>query len=240
VKIFVAFLLALGLAGPALASVDSLKIADSVVILYRQTEDGSMRMTCTATAFQTIGDEVRLLTAAHCLMREGKDGKMMPDIQPIFASQDDSDIKTFARVTREGYGTMATGNDFAVLRAKFGKPIPCIPLGDERTEHAGSAVVYIGAPYGIGKAVFSGAISLLKIDRPIVDEDRSLNWIGAMLIQSITAGGASGSAVVSQSTGKIIGILVGHNGPFVIAIPVSRLTDVMKLLDEAAAKEAKK
>lgn len=220
----IAALIASLVSGRALAA-DVSKLSESVVILYRQTEAGSMQMVCTATVFENIGDEARLLTAAHCLMRFKDDGKPTLDRAPMFASLDEPDNKTFVRVTGEGYGSMATGNDFAVLRARFGRQLPVVALGDESSERAGSAVVHVSAPYGIGKALFTGAIALPKIDRPLLDDDRQINWWGAMLIQGVAAGGASGSAIVSQSTGKIIGILVGHNGPFVIAIPISRVVE---------------
>ncbi len=228
-KILVAAALALGLAGSAHAA-DSVNIADSVVLLYRQASNGSMRFTCSGTVFENVGNEARILTAAHCLMNEGPDGKMTYDRSPVFASLDEPDVKVYVRTTEEGYGTTVSGNDIAILRAKLPNKVPAIQLGDESTEHPGSHVFYVGAPYGLGKVFMIGTIATVKLERPLIDEAHSMNLTGDMLIQGIAGGGASGSAIVSQTTGKIVAVLVASGGNFVFAVPISRVTEILKLL----------
>src|SRR5579872_7349216 len=39
----------------------------ATAILYSQTEDGGMRMRCTATAYEKSGDVYKFVSAAHCV-----------------------------------------------------------------------------------------------------------------------------------------------------------------------------
>ncbi len=220
----------------SLAATDFSKLNDSVVLLYKQTGNGSMRFVCSGTVFENVGAESRILTAAHCLMREGSDGKPAYDRSPVYVTLDDPDEKVYVKTTEEGYGTTQSGNDVAILRAKLPRKVPAIQMGDESTEHPGSPVLYVGSPYGLGKLLVLGTICAVKVDRPIIDEARSMNLSGDMCLQVASAGGASGSAVVSQSTGKIIGVLVAGDGVFVFAVPISRVTEILKMLKKADAK----
>ena len=45
-------------------------VDNSVVLLYSQTESGSMEMRCTATAYKKIVDGYRFVSASHCVSGE--------------------------------------------------------------------------------------------------------------------------------------------------------------------------
>ncbi len=213
---------------------------DSVVLLYSQGEDGGMAMHCTATAYEHSGKAYKFLTAAHCVTKNSTTpGKLELRREPMFVSPDDSSSeKSFSRATIEKVGRAEEGYDFALLTAELPNEIPVTPLGDETKEQGGVEVVNVAAPLGLGRVLFHGYVSLLKIDRPLYDEDEHINWQGSMLVQLPAEGGSSGSAVVSKDTGKVIAIVVGTMKKLTIAIPISRVgtTEQKFLLYPAAAK----
>jgi len=194
-------------------------------ILYSQNESGGMQMRCTATAFKHENNKTYLITAAHCVVEGSpKPGEVQITRDPMFVSSDDINTKTFTKVSIEKVGKLMEGYDFAVLStedaslAKNG----IVPLGDESKEETGVEVINVSAPRGIGRVLFRGNVSLMYVDRPIIDEDQHINWHGSMLVQLPAEGGSSGSAIISMDTGKIIGILVGTYSHLTIAVPISR------------------
>lgn len=202
---------------PAVAVTNPAKVSESVVLLFSQTENGGLRLRCTATAFAPVKDQMMFLTAAHCVTKDLK----TVERDPIFLSLDEADKKSFVRATIRVVGRAEEGYDFAILTAPL--MVPATPLGNENDEQDGAEVFNVAAPLGLGKVIFRGSLALRKIDRPLRDDGRGINWQGGMLVQLPSEGGSSGSAVVSAS-GKIIGIIVGGVNRLTIAIPVSRFS----------------
>ena len=197
------------------------KIIDSVAILYAQAPDGGMQMRCTATAFDTSGNDTLFLSAAHCVTAIGLGGlDYVPDT-PLFLSVDDLNNKSYVRARVVEVGQRQQGYDYLILAAPL--TVPLIPLGDEKEERGSIPVTNVAAPAGIGKVSFFGNVALDYIDRPLVQEEDKINWGGAMLVSVPAEGGSSGSAIVSTQSGKIVGVLVGHYRSLVIAVPVSRV-----------------
>lgn len=212
----------------AAAATDPSKVGESVYILFSQNETGGMEMRCTATAFEANGNLVRFITAAHCVTHENPNlpGKLAIQRAALFLSADRSTgEQTFIRATIDTVGRPDEGYDFAILTADMkGANIALTPTGDEKQEKNGTKILNIAAPGGLGKVYFNGHVALLKIDRPLIDESSHINWEGFMLVQLPSAGGSSGSAVVSVETGKIIGLVVGTIRGLTTVLPISRTT----------------
>jgi hypothetical protein len=218
--------LALLLGATAHADTDPSKVGKSVFILFAQNDTGGMAMRCTATAFESAGATTRFLTAAHCVTREaqGALGKLAVSKDPLFLSDDSTTgEKVFIRATVETAGREDEGYDFAILSASTGGGVHLTALGDEKLEKNGTRILNIAAPGGLGKVYFSGHVALLRIDRPLMDEGSHIDWAGFMLVQLPAAGGSSGSAVVSEDTGKIIGLVIGSAKGLTTVLPISRV-----------------
>lgn len=200
----------------------------ATAILYAQDAQGGLSMRCTATAFEKVSGGYRFVSAAHCAGSDDTAREQVAKAPSLYITFDAADQKVFypAKVTATGY--QHRGDDFLILEVKSDEKWPTIPVGDERKEAEGNAVLNIASPLGLGKQVFHGSISKLELDRPVVQGD--INWKGSVLLQMPgTDGGSSGSAVLSEQQGAIIAFLVGTiGGSTVTAIPATKFEEFRK------------
>ncbi len=210
----------------------------ATALLYGQTEDGSLRMLCTATAFERNKDVYHFVTAAHCVAEDDTAHDRV-QVEPTswYLTFDDPDRKNFFPAKVLGVGYQHRGDDFAVLEVKLDKAVPVIPISAKNAV-MGEEVSNIASPLGLGKQLFRGHVSKANLDRPVVEGD--INWKGATLLQMSSGPGSSGSAIVSRSQKAIVAFLVGSIGsrgsPNIVAIPVSKFS---KFWTEIKAKKYK-
>lgn len=199
----------------------------SVALLYSQDASGSMKMHCTATAYDKKDGGYVFATAAHCVGSDDttKERSANAANQSFFVTFDEADGKMFYPAKVLGVGYQHRGDDFATFHVKTKEDWPTVPLGDEQKETVadgeGAPILNVASPLGLGKQVFHGYISSLSLDRPIVEDD--INWKGSMLLQISAGPGSSGSAIVSVRQRAIVGFLVGTiGGSNIVAIQVSK------------------
>lgn len=199
----------------------------AVALLYSQTEDGTMRMHCTATAFETTPTGYLFATAAHCVGNDDMTHERVAkaDNIPFYITFDEPKDKMFypARALEVGY--QHRGDDFFVFSVESAAHWPVIPLGDESqidvTKEDEAAIINVAGPLGLGRQVFRGSISMLVLDRPAIEGD--INWRGSMLLAISAGPGSSGSAIISVQQQAIVGFLVGTvGGTNIVGIPVSK------------------
>jgi hypothetical protein len=197
-------------------------VYDSVVLLYGQDESGGMRMHCTATAYEQLADKsgYRFATASHCV--SGKTEKEQK-AQKYFVTTDDAGAKTFIPAVLIEAGDKIVGDDFAIFEIKTALSFTTTPLGDSNKLSLGNRVINVASPFGLGKQYFEGYVSNLKLDRPPLDAG-IVRWSDVMLVEIGSAGGSSGSAIISEDQHAIVGFLVGGTNTTIgaIIIPVSR------------------
>jgi hypothetical protein len=153
---------------------------------------------CTAEAYAKIPGGYRLLSAGHCVQTEPADlvfsvaeqiGGTRQPVVMVKASLEDK-------------------FDFAIFDLKTDKVYPVIPLGDDLNLQVGDKVFNTNFTWGLGEQSGSGRISSQTL---IASDHCGQMCIGGFLVQLTGAGaGASGSAVVSARTHKIIGIVTGE------------------------------
>mgnify|MGYP001610651264 CR=1 FL=1 len=206
----------------------------ATVLLYSQDESGSMRMRCTATAFEKTQAGYRFVSAAHCIGNDDTQKEKVADASniPFYVTFDATEVKTFYAAAVTGVGYQHRGDDFATFDVATTGDWPTIPLGDEKKADEGDEILNVASPLGLGKQVFHGSIAKLELDRPIVEGD--INWKGSMTLQLPgTDGGSSGSAIISADQKAIVAFLVGTiGGSTIIAIPISKFH---KFREQAAA-----
>jgi hypothetical protein len=194
----------------------------ATALLYVQLEDGSMRMMCTATAFEKKGDLTYFVSAAHCLSEDDEDHDRVNVSQAgWYVTFDDPDNKSFTQAKIVGAGYQHRGDDFAVLEVKLPKEVPVIPLAADDPS-LGEELSNFASPGGFGKQLFRGHVSMEKLDRPMIEGD--INWKGSTLLQTLSGPGSSGSAVISKKQRGIMAFIVGRisGSPSVVSIPVSK------------------
>ena len=244
-SLILATVISLGLSTPLLSQTHDKalveKAKNAVVLLYAQDASGAMTMRCTATAFER--DRVpadngvftyHFISAAHCVGSDDTTHEKSASATniPFYVTFDETHAaKTFHPASVLWVGYQHRGEDFAVFEVKTREDWPTIPLGDEQQEKEGASFINIAAPLGLGKQVMYGTISMLVLDRPVIQGD--INWKGALVLQLPgVQGGSSGSALISDTQQAIIGFLVGTIGEgTIIAIPVSRFRAVRKAVD---------
>lgn len=223
------------------------QVKNSVAILYSQDGSGGMSMRCTVTAFEQLASEsvvngkkvavvegYLFATAAHCVGSDDATKERSADTKttPFFITFDDTHVKQFYEATPVFVGYQSRGEDFAVFKVKTNEKWSTVPIGDEKKASDGDDVINVSVPQGLGKQVLYGNITSVFLDRPIIEGD--INWKGtiALSIGGVN-GGSSGSAIVSEDQGAIIGFLVGTiGGSTITAIPISRFVAVRKAVLE--------
>jgi len=201
------------------------KIEASTVMLYTQDLHGGMSFHCTGTLFNSkhglLENTYYVLTAAHCAQT---------DDEQYFVSLETEESNTFLKAGVVTVGNIAEGNDFAILKVRTHKTLPTLELGDERDEYSGAPILNVNGRAGQGPQVEHGYISELHVDRPLKDE--AIDWTGCILVSLTISGGSSGSAIVSATSGKILGVVVGQmatgffSPPISIVMPISRLASI--------------
>src|SRR5688572_876379 len=149
----------------------------SVALLYSQDSSGSMKMHCTATAYQKSDAGYRFASAAHCIGSDDttKERSASASNQAFFVTFDGTDGKVFHPAKVVGVGYQHRGDDLAVLAVDTKEAWPVVPLGDEKketvTDEEGAPVLNVASPLGLGRQVFHGYVSSLFLDRPLVEGD---------------------------------------------------------------------
>jgi len=171
---------------------------------------------CTAFVYKKVSDGYNLLTAGHCFVNTGAPADVQYFVVPgqvVDGSYKGEDVEVLGAVDD---GKM----DVAELHLKTNKKYSVLEL-DNKLPKIDDKVFFVGYPAVVSQVVMTGRVEseVLRSNGPRNDcgicEGRILVQIGG-------AGGASGSPVISEKTGKVVGILEGHafeNG--VLIVPAS-------------------
>lgn len=194
------------------------KAQQATFVLYgRSVERGvDHHALCTAFAYKKAPDGYILMTAGHCFTPGAP-----KDATYVVADGQVSDNPVLQPV--EVLNHIDDGNmDVAELHLKTAKKYAILEL-DDRAPKVDDKVFYVGYPEIVSQVVFTGRVASGVIQSigpdPTDPCDLCKNRI---LVQTGGGPGASGSPIISERTGKVIGILEGHlfeNG--VVIVPTS-------------------
>lgn len=191
------------------------KLYQATALLYRRDKSGDLSFSCTATVFEKTDIGYWAVTARHCV----KD-----DSTRYFLVFDEG---ADAPYVRADVLFISPDTDAAVLGLVTSQDLPVIPLGDERIEPIGAPIVNMASPSGLGKLFFHGFIVSKKL---VEREQNKSEIVDPIVLQIPSAGGSSGSAVVSESQKAIVGILVAiyipQNGGVIatLAVPATQVS----------------
>lgn len=172
---------------------------------------------CTAEVIAKSRGGYTLLTAGHCVqeipygMKFSVSDEIGGPLSPVTL------VKAY-----EGSGTDPV--DFALFDLKTAKHYDVLAIGPDDVLHVGDPTINVHFAEGLGKQLSYGLIS----SQPLVKSDDCTEngCLQNYLVQEYAGPGASGSAVISATTHRIIGILVEQTSASLgLAIePISRLT----------------
>lgn len=216
------------------------KVYSSVVLLYGQTEDGGMKMYCTATAYKKLekSNIYRFASASHCVSGETEEEQKSAK---YFVTSDTTGPKTFIPAKLVEAGDRKVGDDFSIFEVQSDLRIEVTPLGDSNKLTLGEPVVNVASPLGLGKQFFQGYVSDLLIDRPPLDAGE-VQWKNVMTVQIGSGPGSSGSAIVSEEQKAIAGFLVGGFSANIgaIVVPVNKFKEFEDKVDKGTYKKTHK
>lgn len=217
-KYFLAFVLAAALAvSPASAkNKNHQKAEKATFVLYGHSESKDMtRPLCTAFAYKKVSDGYLLLTAGHCFTPGAPDDATY-SVAPGQIGDEPGVSEPVEVLNHVDDGHM----DVAELHLKTQKKYKVLEL-DDKAVKIDDAVFYVGYPEMISQVVYTGRVGsdLLKTVNGPDKLDPCGICEGRFLVQTGGGPGASGSPVISEHTGKVVGILEGHvfeNGVVVV------------------------
>jgi len=177
---------------------------------------------CTTQAYEKVNDGYLLLTEGHCI---DPDETGAPDdvkyfVGPLGAkSEKDGDPVEVVKWQNDGVV------DAAELHVKTSKYYEVLPLAYQNPQ-VEEKVFYVGYPKMINKIIFEGQVAS---EVGVVDGPHCEGICKGRIVVQIGGGpGASGSAIVSEKTGQIVGLLEGHmyeNG--VMMVPAQAIRDFL-------------
>ncbi len=195
------------------------QISPAVGALYAQTATGNLEFLCTITAIGKTDARMELLTANHCIKKDVSyvvtfDGKVFHSARVWKVPGENIDPNKY----RRQYGQPET--DLALFVIDEPMSVPFISLGGDAALSPGRSIVTVGYPLGVTKIRYIGIIAG-RYERPGADMD------GYLILQIFGSPGSSGSAVIEESTGKVIGVLVSgkqaFGTPVIFAVPIGYL-----------------
>ena len=198
------------------------RVSSGVGALYVQTSGGDLNYACTVTIIEKSEDEegegrTILLTAGHCVDR-GEAYMVTFDGRRFYSARLwKLPAEKINPQKKRQYGEPKV--DMALFIIDEQLPMEPIKIGKEVPIEPGRDILTVGYPLGVTKIRYNGIIAG-RLERPGSKDH------GYLLLQIFGAPGSSGSAVVDQRTGLIIGVLVsgkqGNTGlPVIYAVPIS-------------------
>ncbi len=151
---------------------------------------------CTAEPIAKIDGGYQLLTAGHCV-------QLVPaDIQ-FSVSDEIGSPRTNVTLVK---AVLGGGMDFAIFDLKTSKKYTPFVLGDESELKIGDGTINPNFALGANKQLSYGTVSSMVI--PTSEECAVDECSGTFIVQEYAGPGASGSAVLSAKTHKVVGVLV--------------------------------
>ena len=189
------------------------KVYDATFALYVSSESAQKKdvFTCTADAIAKVPGGYELLSAGHCTPADIEE---LPEDMTFSVSEQIGGPLMPVQLVKAALNEPI---DYSIFYLKTTNSYPVLDLNDDR--RIGDKVLVGNCTEGVVKQVAEGSI----VSGPL-GTDPDLSVKGMFEIQIMAGPGASGSAVVDERTGGVIGILVmGMSGEFVLIEPIDNV-----------------
>lgn len=173
------------------------KVYDGSLALYASSklEGRTDKFICTAQVVAKVKGGYELLSAGHCTP-SNQNGELPPDLTYKVADELGGPLYPVTLVAAYNKEPV----DWALYYFKTDREYPVIELGDENDIALNSPTIDVNFSLGIAKEVSLGVVSsYVQTQGPMK---------GFYEVTEFDSHGASGSAVVSEKTKKIIGVVI--------------------------------
>lgn len=192
------------------------KVWNSTLALYATLQTPNRTVThfdCTAEPIEKIPGGYLLMSAGHCVQE-------IPDHMQFSVAEEISGPRTNVKLVKAYEGD---GIDFAVFTLKTTKTYPIFAMDFHSDVRIGDKIVIGNFTEGVAKQLSRGVVASQII--PKSEDCKSAETCADhFMVQAYGGPGASGSAVISVRTHKIIGLAVyGFDGTLGFGVePISR------------------
>jgi hypothetical protein len=172
------------------------KVFHASLAMYATSQERgitSPRFICTVTAYKKVKDGYLVIGAGHCT---SINEQLPPDMRYYAAEDIGAPTMDMQLVQAELDNTY----DYALYFLRTSKKLKTISLGNETDLSIGDETVDVNFSLGAAKIVSPGIV--------VSQEGSPKLPSGYFLVQQFDSHGASGSAVVSEKTQKIVGIVI--------------------------------
>jgi hypothetical protein len=186
--------------------------------------DVTNKFICSAQAIKKVSGGYELLSAGHCTPANAEE--LPPDMVFSVAEDIGGALMPVVLVKAELTDTL----DYAIFYLQTKNKYPADSLGDLKGVHIGDPTVDVNFSEGLAKELSPGLVAS-KIIANQPEEHADLE--GLFEVQMFGSHGASGSAVIDQNTGKVIGIVtMGSSGTMPLMVePIYLIEAAIKGVD---------
>ena len=195
------------------------KAMQATFVLYGRSDSRHVdhKALCTAFAYREAQDGYYLLTAGHCFINSNAPDDVVYLVADGQIVADPKNLQPVELLNAVDDGKM----DVAELHLKTSKKYPILEL-DDKPVKIDDKVFYVGYPEMVSQVVYTGRVGSELMQKSCADIYEGDTCTGRILVQTGGGPGASGSPVISEHTGKVIGVLEAHefeNGVAVVPAP---------------------
>jgi hypothetical protein len=176
------------------------------------------RFICTVTAFRKVTGGYLLIGAGHCTSAN-------PDLPADLTFSVSSNLGESTSPVTLLQSAMAGAADYAVYFYPTAKKIPTIALCDDCSARVGDKTVDVNFSLGVGKFVGKGVI-----DSVILNGDLE----GFFGVEMFGTHGASGSAVVSKKSHRILGLLIAGFDGATMPVMIEPIVSIKASIEQAS------
>lgn len=173
------------------------KLYNSTFALYG-THNSNTRFLCTVTAYKRVQDGYLLIGAGHCTSENPE----LPSDLTYSVARDIGGERTDVKLltAKLGYVNLP---DYAIYHLITKNKYTPIELGNENDIAIDDRTIDINFSLGVIKMVSRGFVV-----SKVISHSEGRKEDGFFLVQEFDSHGASGSAVVSEKTHKVIGLVI--------------------------------
>jgi hypothetical protein len=207
------------------------KVFHASMAMYASSEMAGIvlpKFICTVTAYKKVDGGYLVIGAGHCT---SANPGLPPDMK-YYAAEDvlpvnmpiGGDATSLTMPMQLIKAELSDRIDYAIYFMPTKKKLPIIPLGDERDLRIGDKTIDVNFSLGAAKIASPGLVSSQEGSAELPP--------GAFLVQEFDSHGASGSAVVSEKTHKIVGIVVAGWDGAVMPTIVEGISNIEQALEK--------
>ena len=181
--------------------------ASGVAIVIKNNE---FKTLCSVFVLDKVEDKYRFITTAHCVQDYGEEAEVdLSEYQFSIRTEAENNEINYVSARALVIGDKKELRDILILEGESAAALPTLSLSQIGPELGEEVYLITMRQFELGAQVFQGYVSRKAVSQDVIIGAGTLNLKGVMTLHIPALGigqGASGSAVISRKTHKVIGI----------------------------------